>query len=90
MTIPTCHHCGSDALPFAVTLAGGQWPHSCGAIVCPACGSKPQQGDHLCSLCRQLTQAPRQTGSIDLGAADIVRGGALSAVPRGRPRDGRR
>ena len=82
MTIPTCHHCHSSALPFALSPSGAQWQHSCGAIVCPACGGVPMAGDHLCGLCRQVAGAPRP-GSIQLGASDVAR------VARGRPRHGR-
>lgn len=75
---PRCYSCLSTALPFAVRLDGGRWRHSCGALVCPACGGVPADGDALCGGCRALV------GAIVIEQADVVRAGAL--VRRGRRR----
>lgn len=68
MTTPQCYRCHSAALPFAVRISGGRWFHACGAVVCPACGGVPAEGDALCGTCRALTRA------LPLQLADVVRG----------------
>jgi len=72
MTIPTCHACQSSTLPFDVRLDGARWQHTCGAVVCPACGGAPADPDFLCGLCRSVAHAPTP-GTAQINAADVVR-----------------